>query len=269
MVLRTVVFAGVLCLSVVSAKAAEVIYVQGAVQMAGSGSEEWGNLETGMRLKGGERIRTARRGAADIALDEARDNIVRVAANTLILMKADATGVLGQIDLSRGTVYAKIEGLKSGQVFEVMTPSSVVGVRGTAFRVVSSSSEDEISAYEESVYLNSFGADKKAISQMRVLEGFKTTAERFKQPGQLKNIPGAEIRAWEGVRKEMLLHAGTDISQRPVEPVGVGPVQQVEEQMGEQAPALEGISDAKDQVQDRLETPRAEESHSQSESHEW
>jgi hypothetical protein len=226
-------------------QAAEIIYVQGVVQVQFAQTDVWKSAEKGMELKKGDAIRTARRSLADLALDEARRNVVRIEPKTLVVLSSDDEGRVDRIDLSQGKLYSSIEGLKAGFGFEVATPSAVTGVRGTGFSVESTKEKDEVAVYEDSVYIKAFDAQKKLLEEMTLSENFKISVERFQSPGELLILSGREIERWDAIKQELYQHAaGADKKT-------AGAAQDADDQIQQQEETEEKINEIKQSIEDK------------------
>ena len=59
-------------------RAAEIIYVEGSVQVQSPEDKVWKNAEKGMSVAIGDSVRTARHSKADIAVDPAKKNTIRL-----------------------------------------------------------------------------------------------------------------------------------------------------------------------------------------------
>jgi hypothetical protein len=184
-------------------RAAEIIYLEGNVQVQPDGEEEWKKAEKGMKLNMGDSIRTARHSKADVALDEAKKNTIRIDPKTMIVLNSSMPGSIDRLDLSRGRVYSNLENIKAGLDFEVSTPSTVAGVRGSSYSVYSERDEDEVHAYKDDVYIKTYDADKKLLSESMLPEGFKTFIERFDTPGAITQITNSEFSRSDAVTEDL------------------------------------------------------------------
>ncbi|MDD5775124.1 MAG: hypothetical protein PHS64_04195, partial [Candidatus Omnitrophica bacterium] len=80
---RMLILSIMLALAVISilgaAHSAEVLFVQGNVQVQSSNSQEWRTAEKGMQLNVSDTVRTARHSKVDIALDGEKKNTIQLA----------------------------------------------------------------------------------------------------------------------------------------------------------------------------------------------
>jgi len=114
--------------------------IQGQVQVRQNNSD-WKPAETGMVLYASDEIRTGEQSTAKLLIDENNRTgeldmhpTSRMRLNTLELNQetGEKTTVL---DLAIGKVLIHAEKLKGDSVFNVRTPNSTTGVRGTTFTV--------------------------------------------------------------------------------------------------------------------------------------
>ena len=184
--------------------AAEIIYIKGRVQVQYAVEQgSWKQAKTGMSVNIGDSIKTARSSRTDIAIDEAKTNVIQIDQNTLLILDSSSPGELNRLDLSHGKIYANIETVKAGLNFEVSTPSAVAGVRGTGWSVESKEKQDEVACYEDSVFVQAYDAMKNLITEITVGEGFKTIIERFNRPSELIGLTNREINQWNQVKDEI------------------------------------------------------------------
>jgi len=185
-------------------RAAQLINVEGSVQVQSPGDNEWKKAENGMQVNIGDSIRTARRSKADIALDAEKKNTIALAEKTLVVLNSASADSIDRLDLSRGRVYSNMEGIKSGLSFEVNTPSAVAGVRGSSYMVYAERDEDEVSAYKDTVFIKAFDADKHQISEIMLPEGFKTFIGRFEAPSAFLQISNREFIRFDTIRDDLI-----------------------------------------------------------------
>jgi hypothetical protein len=187
-------------------QAAEIIYLEGNVQIQPVNAEEWKKADKGMQLNIGDAIRTARHSRADIALDEEKKNIIRIDPRTQAVLNSNTSGI-DRLDLSRGKVYANLENLKAGMEFEVTTPSAVAGVRGSSYSTYVERDTDEVQAFKDSVYIKAFDTEKNMLSETTLPEGFKTLIDRFDAAGAITQVSEREFERFDRMLEELTGHA--------------------------------------------------------------
>ena len=122
-------------------RTATVASVSGEVMVKNPGPGSWAPAKVGDILKEGSFIKTGGRAKAIINVDDGKTAVVDVSEKSLVslttLIKDNVSGMKKTLlDLSIGQVLIKAEKLDTpDSKFEVKTPTSVVGVRGTKFSV--------------------------------------------------------------------------------------------------------------------------------------
>jgi hypothetical protein len=161
-----------------------------------------------MKIKIGDSIQTARGSKADVVLDDdsLRKNFIRIEPNTLVIINSTVPGELNSFDVSQGRIYANIENAKSGVTYEVSSPSSIAGVRGTGWRGDIERQRDEFSCFEREIYLKTLDENRNVISETTIPEGFSSVVERFAAAGPLIELTTQERQQWTETK--------ADISQR-------------------------------------------------------
>ena len=115
--------------------------MKGEVLVRFDHSGEWKPAQVGMKLNQMGEIKTGNNATAEIHLDQnaetgkfdvKENSLVRLASLERDAVTGDKTTLL---DLAIGKVIVKAEKLEGDSKFEVRTPTSTTGVRGTVFEV--------------------------------------------------------------------------------------------------------------------------------------
>ncbi|MFA6216966.1 MAG: FecR family protein [Candidatus Omnitrophota bacterium] len=256
-------------------QAAEIIYLEGSVQVQSAMDDAWKKAEKGMQVDIGDSIRTARHSRVDIALDAEKKNTIRLEQRTQVVLNSASEGTLDRLDLSRGMVYSNLENIKAGLSFEVNTPSAVAGVRGSSYRVYTERDSDEVSAYKDTVFIKTYDANKQQTTETMLPEGFKTFIERFETPGALIQVSLREFERFDNLKDDLLDNAAGIVREKSEgQQKGEGKqtktdLEQKTDQSADQGGIIEEVSDTKDLIEDsnvekqieERETPVEEESH--------
>ena len=181
-------------------QAAEIVGIEGNVQVQTAAEKAWKKADVGTQVNAGDSIRTARSSKATLVLDESGMNKITIDELTMAVVNSATPGMIDRFDLSKGKVYANLESIRSGLTFEVSTPSSVAGVRGTGYSVESNRARDEVAVFEREVYVRAFDQNKNLINEVTVPQGFKTMIERFQGPGDLTRLTDNERQRWNELR---------------------------------------------------------------------
>ncbi len=125
-----------------AARKAEIASIEGLVAVCGPEGVDWKPAKIGTALYQGDRIRTGPMSNADIKFDSAlnKETILRIDAEsemTIDKMQLDKKSgrMSTTLDLAIGKVMIKAAHLEGESEFQVTTPTSIVGVRGTGFEV--------------------------------------------------------------------------------------------------------------------------------------
>ena len=122
-------------------RTATVASFSGEVMVKNPGPGSWVPAKVGDILSEGSFLKTGAGAMAIVNVDDGKTAVVDVSEKSLVsfatLIKDSATGMKKTLlDLSIGQVLIKAEKLDTpDSKFEVKTPTSVVGVRGTKFSV--------------------------------------------------------------------------------------------------------------------------------------
>ena len=118
----------------------KIVDVEGRVEVEYGGGD-WGPAQTGMILKEGDAIRTASNACAFLTLSGIETATVEVQENSRLLLSElaldEEKGTQKTLlDLAVGKILVTAQKIHSEESkFEVKTPTSIVGVRGTTFAV--------------------------------------------------------------------------------------------------------------------------------------
>lgn len=124
-----------------AASQATVMDIQGSAQCLKVGSAEWAPLTPGMVLSEGDKIKTGPESQVRLELmGNAKTAELVVRKDTEFLLSKFRHDEASQIDSTMldveiGSVLVKAEKLIGASKFEVKTPTSIVGIRGTTFEV--------------------------------------------------------------------------------------------------------------------------------------
>ncbi|MCM8760831.1 MAG: FecR family protein [Candidatus Omnitrophica bacterium] len=130
------------CAFAMEKRTAQIVSIDGSAEIKPAGQSSWKPASVGMVLNEGDTIKTASAswvllnvdGKGQTATVEIKENSQMLLAELLIDPKSESSKTL--LDLAMGEVLIKaqkVHGEKSK--FEVKTPTSIVGVRGTTFNV--------------------------------------------------------------------------------------------------------------------------------------
>ncbi len=120
---------------------AKVISMTGAAHYKAVGTSEWKNLDMGTVLSEGDAVKTGNGCEITMELKGAKKTAeIVVRENSEFVFQTfqhDKETLVDTtlLDVSLGAVLVKAEKLTGSSKFEVKTPTSIVGIRGTTFEV--------------------------------------------------------------------------------------------------------------------------------------
>lgn len=115
--------------------------LQGDVKAMSPGAKEWKSVAFGTMLSSGDTLKTGQDSYVDLSFRGAgQDAVVRMNSDTTMKIESyvatsDINNKKIALDLAMGDILVKANKLKNESQFQVKTPTSVVGVRGTGFKV--------------------------------------------------------------------------------------------------------------------------------------
>ncbi len=127
-----------------SGATAEIISMEGSVQVLSPPATEWAGAEKGMALAQGDQVLTGPKSTCELALGDGEKSVIRLTPDSkTTLTSIDPV----KIDLQSGKLFALVRGLKKGSAFQVSTPTAVASARGTGF----SQDFHSVEVFEDSV----------------------------------------------------------------------------------------------------------------------
>lgn len=127
---------------------AKAVQLTGEVQYQKAGTSQWMKLEKDTLLTQGDTVKTGKGSQAKLELTgnaKTAEIIVREDTQfTLKIFQHDSSNNIDntELDVDIGDVLVKAEKLVGDSKFEVSTPTSIVGIRGTTFEVKVSKTSD-------------------------------------------------------------------------------------------------------------------------------
>jgi len=120
---------------------AKVIDILGEAKFLKAGTSNWEMLDKGMMLSEGDSLRTVKGSQVKLELSgnakTAEVTVREESEFSLKTLKHDPASKVDNtlLDVSVGSILVKAEKLIGDSKFEVKTPTSIVGIRGTVFEV--------------------------------------------------------------------------------------------------------------------------------------
>ncbi|MBN2121389.1 MAG: FecR domain-containing protein [Candidatus Omnitrophica bacterium] len=166
---------------------AEVLYISGSPQVAPAGEDEYIKAELGMLLGKGDKIRTDANSYIELGFNKSENNILRIdtSSNAVLLLEEEQ-----KISIDEGRVFAIINELAKGAVFEVRTPTAVAGARGTEWLTIVEEDSTDVEVFEGTSYVKGFDeVGILLIEETKIQAGFSTRVRLRKRPSRPKRLP--------------------------------------------------------------------------------
>ena len=116
----------------------DVNSVSGTVQYQKAGQGEWAALSQGMVLQQTDIVKTGANSTCSLTFKGMSDAVVDVKPDSVMELATVGEAEAGdqtELGLTLGSVLVKAEKLQGESSFQVRTPNSIVGIRGTEFEV--------------------------------------------------------------------------------------------------------------------------------------
>jgi len=146
----------------------------GTVSIQGGGGTR--AAEIGAPVAAGETIVTAGISSVDLVYNQTA--LVRINENTTVRVDSVIAGMKKSTDLSlqKGSVFNTVSKLKENESFSVSTPTMVVAVRGTSFRVSTDANSSDTDVLSGTVKVNPVQGGR-VVSEVTNLVGENSRAE--------------------------------------------------------------------------------------------
>jgi len=174
---------------------ASIVKISGKVSIERAGTQLVPS--TGMVLNSYDKITTAKGSSIEVTFDDGLKDIVKIGANSHVVLESDAIEKKTSLFMDRGEVLLKLEKLEKGSNFQVRTPTAVAGVRGTSFGVKLVGKEAIISDFESKIYVK--GLDQNFVEnedELLLSEGWKVRVRQFETPSRVEKITYQERSVW-------------------------------------------------------------------------
>jgi len=179
---------------------AKVIFVTGDAKVQKAGKAEWLDVKKGMLLSDGDTAKTAKAAAIELSFDSGNKNLVRLEENSILTLRGK---MLKQIELPQGRIRSLVKNLKKESSFEIKTPTVVAGARGSGWDVSTSEKRDNVKAFEDEIFVQSYDPQGKLIKEIYVREGWEVNIDRFQAPGELMELTERDRGDWNSWREDL------------------------------------------------------------------
>lgn len=201
---------------ILRAQEAELISYSGTVEVLLKDADEYSEVEEGMLLSSGDKIKTGDSSSAELSFNSANTNVVRLEDNTEVNVRLSADE---KLEMAVGEVFSSVGELSEDSAFEIRTPTAVSGARGTEWVTKVSDEGTEVEAVNDVPYVRHYEADGR-LSQERTMisAGQMTKVRKFQKPEQLRPMAMNRRQKFEALGKEVHKRAGEALVKRPQRP---------------------------------------------------
>ncbi|MFA5115672.1 MAG: FecR domain-containing protein [Candidatus Omnitrophota bacterium] len=234
-------------------KTAKVTFVQGDVKVQKSGATAWNAAKAGLVLSDGDAIKTAKTSAVEISFDKNNKNMVRLEEESTAILRGKS---LNRIELPVGRIRSLVKSLKKESSFDIKTPTVVAGARGSGWDVIASDKRDNIKAFEDEIFVQSYDQQGKLIKEIFVREGWEVLVDRFQSPGELIELTDRDRNDWNSWRDDLGSRLGSGATGINDNMTGkFGSVQDIQDRLDEQEDFKDQVFETEDirKVEDRVE----------------
>ncbi len=233
-------------------RTAKVLFVQGDVKVQKAGKTAWDAAKQGLVIADGDTIKTSKSSAIEISFDKDNKNLVRLEENSTAILRGKA---LNRIELPEGRIRSLVKNLKKESSFDIKTPTVVAGARGSGWDVIASGNRDNVKAFEDEIFVQSFDQQGKLIKEIFVREGWEVLIDRFQSPGELVELSDRDRNDWNSWRDDLggrLGAVGGGSNDRPAQ---FNNIQNMQDKMDQQENFKEQVFETEDirKVEDRVE----------------
>lgn len=231
---------------------AKVIFVKGDVKIQKAAQTGWIAAKEGMLLTDGDTAKTGKGAAIELSFDKENKNIVRLEENSTAILRGK---MLKQIELPQGRIRSLVKSLKKEASFEIKTPTVVAGARGSGWDVDSSEKRDNVKAFEDEIFVQSYDQQGKLIKEIYVREGWEVVIDRFQAPSELIELTDRDRNDWNSFREDLndrIQPGGTSEDNKSG---GFDNVQTIEQVTDKQEDFKEQLLETEDtkKIEDRIE----------------
>ena len=181
-------------------KEARVIFTKGDAKVEKAGKPGWVNAKEGMLLADGDTAKTGKSSVIELSFDKENKNLVRLEENSTMILHGK---MLNQIELPQGRIRSLVKSLKKETSFEIKTPTIIAGARGSGWDVDTTGKRDNVKAFEDEIFVQSYDQQGKLIKEIYVREGWEVTIDRFQAPGELIELTDRDKNDWSSWRDDL------------------------------------------------------------------
>jgi hypothetical protein len=192
------------CMQACAGEEMQILYIKGVVNVQKAGEDFWILAQKGMVLNNDDKIKTGYGAEAGILLDSTKKNVVTLSQNSEMVVSDIKKK---QLSLTKGKVFALIEGIESASSFQVRTPTAIAGVAGSGMSVETDGKNTTVGCFEDKAYVQGVNVDGIPMAEIVIIDnGFKRVIGRFEMPGDLLILTALDREGWQQFRENLRDH---------------------------------------------------------------
>ncbi|MEA3489976.1 MAG: FecR domain-containing protein [Candidatus Omnitrophota bacterium] len=169
----------------------------GDVKVFPRGIQKAVTYKPGMIIKDGTRIVTGDESYLMLAFDRSGKKLVKVKANSEVIVKLDKED---KIELIDGSLFTVLRDIRKGTVFRIRTPDAVCGARRTGWSAATENAVTTVAVFEDKVFVRGINRDGSLMEdQVWVYSGYEVKVKRHDRPGKPSKIPKNKL---DGMKNE-------------------------------------------------------------------
>ena len=176
----------------IQANDAMVLFIDGNAEVKFIISNEWSKAEKGMTLTDRDQVRTGENSWIELGLGQGYLNVIRVQENTYVELTAISPA---EVNILKGELRALVEKLGADETFEIKTPMSVCGVRGTGWDTLYDGNEVTVDVFENDVFFSAVSKGQPMEDPL-INAGKRGILRDPSMPINIMNIPQVKLREW-------------------------------------------------------------------------
>ena len=182
---------------------ARIFHIKGDVKVQKAGETEWKKATVDMTLKSGDKIKTGAGSETELALDKKAKTVMRLDKRTEVKLSNVKDK---KTEMPKGKILGLAKDLPKGSSFEVRTPTSVAGIRGSGIGVRTDGKRTQVACYEDKAYVRGIKKDGTLTPETKLEAGTKSTVKKHKAPTTPRAMTANEMRTWQTFNKDIFEH---------------------------------------------------------------
>ena len=189
----------------ISTDEAVILFMEGEVKVKQAQGDTWLDAKKGMRLLNNAGLKTLEDSWVELGLGRGHLNVLRIQENTLVELTVISPA---EINLLQGELRALVENLERDETFEIKTPMSVCGVRGTGWDTAYNGSKVTVDVYENDVFFAGVSKQGESMADPIIKAGKRGILKDPTKAIKIVNVPGGKKRDFSQWKQGYLQRRG-------------------------------------------------------------